>query len=449
MLHHCLRDFVAPHLHQESSYRTMSSPEFFCYKIVILKAIKSSKNLRGLSLTEIRSEVSRNVPLPWDENAFQEAFRAVECEWSLVNNESYYSIPVAQDTSKEDGFGLAPSKQTFENMVDLWRNEQLCDAEIVSSDGQVFKAHRLVLISASDYMKALLAEDRFKDSADCPINLPDVSSRAVKSILEWMYGCGTRIKSTSDGIELLEAASMLQCNALMEQVDSSLHDSINGKNCIEIWSLGDRLHLDKLVKKSREVAAANFSKLVQSENFVNMEFDHLLSLIKEDGIQVKSEQFVYKATLKWSKTNLERGSCSIEEIEHLFATVRFALIEKKWLNKQLVDEALFIENPRIYRVIVGGLTTTFLPRNCMRKPLKARDMKVGMKVKVTNDPEELKRKLERCWNDHNQQTAHLLGKQGVVIGWEGLPSLCCSVRIPSQGFLGLEYRIPIEALYHV
>ena len=134
--------------------------------------------------------------------------------------------------SADDRF--SPQKQQQAN---LWHNGQLCDVEIVASDGSTFQCHRLVLASSSDYMNALLSEDRFRDSTDCPVHLPDVSPDTVRLLLNWFYRGECAVVSFAQCAALLEAANQLQCQALIKELQWKLSekDAFGVDYCVRLF----------------------------------------------------------------------------------------------------------------------------------------------------------------------------------------------------------------------
>lgn len=387
------------------------------YRSAVVKAIKALKDRRGSTMTEIENYIKANPvhagqqPSNWNEAKCKKALKDMEKEGNIEKKGSRYAVG--------EGFKLPSPNQMPGKMIDMWRNEQLCDAEIVSSDGQSFKVHRLVLASSSDYMNALLAEDRFKDSADCPINLPDVPADMVRAILNWMYGCEYKVRNTAMAICLLEAASWLQCKALIDQVEDKLCNLISAEYCVDLWALGDRLSRTRLAKKAEEVARASFDDLAKSDSFVDIEFDRLLSLVKANQLQVSKEQEVYEAVLKWAKANTEKGSCNIAEVEQLFACVRIPHIDKEFLSKHAVHESFFVENPMIFQVLFRNAVNSTLSKRGSFRKLKKEDVKRNMEVFIIEDADV----LNSLWGDDGGSEwvdgmADLPGTVRKVIHWD-------------------------------
>lgn len=283
---------------------------------------------------------------------------------------------------------LNPEQKT---MADLWRNGQLCDAKVVSCDGTSFDAHRLVLASTSDYMRALLAEDRFKDSSDHTIQLADVSDRAVGYLLEWMYTGICKIASLADVVEFLEAACRLQCQSLIKQLELAICSSVDAGTCLGFWSLAEKLSLDELAKKAKAAAVVGFSSIASSEEFVALTLERIIELTQDDGLVVRKEEEVYESVLKWTKA--QHIALSKEEQEKLHACVRYPLMNKKFIMDHVLMEPLLVENPICFRAVLKSFYVDGCskPRHGQDVPVSWDDVRVGLNVRITNDVEELER----------------------------------------------------------
>uniref|UniRef100_A0A7R9WJ43 BTB domain-containing protein n=1 Tax=Pseudictyota dubia TaxID=2749911 RepID=A0A7R9WJ43_9STRA len=247
---------------------------------------------------------------------------------------------------------LSPRRK---KMSELWRNGQLCDAEVVSSDGRKFNAHRLVLATNSNYMEALLAEDRFQDSSGCPIPLRDVSSCTLEKILEWMYvgSCGD-FQTTNEAVEVLEAACFLQCRDLVKQLVTSLLDTIDAENCLHMWELGERLHLEELTSKATHVAASNFASLASGDEFEKLPFARLCQILDvEDLTDDANQAELYMSIMRWAKAQdvLPSG----EDLEQLLDYLHFARMDKSFVEEHVLRNPLLLDNPICFRPVAQSL----------------------------------------------------------------------------------------------
>ena len=110
----------------------------------------------------------------------------------------------------------------LETTVTLWREGKLTDAEIRVGE-RVFSAHRLVLASHSDFMRALF-EPRFRDSTG-PVVLEDIPPALFTSVLEHMYTGECTIDKDA-ALDLARVASRLQATMLFNAVTDASHSKI-------------------------------------------------------------------------------------------------------------------------------------------------------------------------------------------------------------------------------
>jgi len=117
----------------------------------------------------------------------------------------------------QSGGDLTPSLQR------LWKEGQLCDTTLVSSDSQIFEAHKIILAAASGYFRALFvgAGRHLRESFDQArsdtqsIRLPAVSGDSLRSVLEVLYNKDLNI-SEANVQNLLSASNYLDIPVIRE-----------------------------------------------------------------------------------------------------------------------------------------------------------------------------------------------------------------------------------------
>ena len=111
-------------------------------------------------------------------------------------------------------FNTLPADDLTPQLPELWQQEELCDVTLVSADKQRFRAHKIILASASRYFKALfvgagkhLRENatRTTDSNDMVIELEAVDADSLGSVLTSIYQKNVEI--TPENVEGLLSAS--------------------------------------------------------------------------------------------------------------------------------------------------------------------------------------------------------------------------------------------------
>ena len=84
----------------------------------------------------------------------------------------------------------------------------------------------------------------------------------------------------------------------------------NGQFCVKKYFLGIRAFADQhscadLLTISSTYCAQHFEEVAQSEEFMLLPIDQLMSIMASDELNVTSEEEVYKAAMEW--INYEYG----------------------------------------------------------------------------------------------------------------------------------------------
>lgn len=61
------------------------------------------------------------------------------------------------------------------------------------------------------------------------------------------------------------------------------------------------LEMNEIEKTASSFAIQNFTKVIETDNFLAVDSDRLINLLKEDDLEVDSEKKVYTATVAWVK----------------------------------------------------------------------------------------------------------------------------------------------------
>ena len=234
------------------------------------------------------------------------------------------------------------------------RDGQLCDAEIIcgvsveACGGNSHRAHRIVLASRSDYMAALLTSDRFSDSSERTIRLPGVTHKAAGNALSWMYGEKIELATLDDAVELVEAASRLQCTELFRILTKKLQRKVDVDNCIILGGLADRLNLTSLALAAEEVAAFYFHVLVDRDNFHHLPPNMMGKLVKRDDLNIGSEEETFTSIIAWLKGQDSQVVAS--SIVDLISSVRYCYMDKDFYLSTVVTEPI-LQHPGCFSAI--------------------------------------------------------------------------------------------------
>ncbi|KAM7396479.1 hypothetical protein PAMP_019515 [Pampus punctatissimus] len=115
-------------------------------------------------------------------------------------------------------------------------NQEMSDVTFVV-EGKPFYGHRVLLITASDRFKSLLASFGSDGSPNKEIEISDVKYNIFQMMMSYLYCGGTESLKTnvSDLLELLSAASLFQLRALQRHCERICSQHIHLDNAVSIY----------------------------------------------------------------------------------------------------------------------------------------------------------------------------------------------------------------------
>jgi len=230
-----------------------------------------------------------------------------------------------------------------QKMTELRRNEVLCDVW-VEVGGITFPAHRAVLASSSDYMRALFEGNRFADSAEAHIQLQDMSATAFEHILNLVYLDKCRVEG-SDLMDVLEAASRLQCTGIIEELGRHIAENVGPDTCLNAWESAERMGLKTLEVAAKAKALSSFDDMSKMDSFKDLSVDHLSELLADDCLAVESEEEVYTAVIAWARAQPQ--PIAADDLEKVMTHVRFPFMSEQFIDQHVETEQLLLDNLRV------------------------------------------------------------------------------------------------------
>lgn len=196
----------------------------------------------------------------------------------------------------------------------------------VKVGAKTFPCHRIILIALSSYFDAMFSSG-MKESISGEINFPDMNEEHFEMVLEFMYS-GKIELVTENAMDILDIASILQIKSLQKICEEFLFPHLTKENCIKIWKISVLHDCENLLEKSFEMMVEHFQHLCQSDEFYDLEAKELASIIKEDDLNVESEDKLCDIILKWIKKDKENRT---KDIGLIFENVRLPFLKPEYL----------------------------------------------------------------------------------------------------------------------
>jgi len=197
--------------------------------------------------------------------------------------------------------------------------QHFCDVSLRSTDGQSFKAHRLVLSMASDPLFAMLSGS-FAEGQQSEVPF-ESSSEALSAFLQFTYeGQATVKKSVLP--ELLRLVHQWQVLPLQAALTELLVEHMTPDLCSSLIVDCEVLLVDELDEMLEKYVLNNFAACVKTEQFGSWPLHRMIGILRSDELVIENEEEVLSAVMHWHRSEADRDDGTAA----LLQMVRFPLL---------------------------------------------------------------------------------------------------------------------------
>ncbi|XP_028277770.1 zinc finger and BTB domain-containing protein 10 isoform X2 [Parambassis ranga] len=175
--------------------------------------VKGSRNYKRALLLRhhLSSEHGRNDPTKQEMRPSENTSPSTNCseeDYRNKANENSYCYQLLQELDKQRKSGI------------------LCDVNIVVS-GQVFRAHKNILVAGSRYFKTLYCLTKSEAQDQATVTHLDVAAvQGFSVILDFLYS-GNLLLTSQNAIEVMSVASYLQMTEVVQSCRAFIKDALN------------------------------------------------------------------------------------------------------------------------------------------------------------------------------------------------------------------------------
>ena len=259
--------------------------------------------------------------------------------------------------------------------LDIQRKKgQFCDVvlEVCNGEDQArFNAHRVVLCAGSPFFYSALNND-MKESKEGLIRLEDMSKVAIEELLDYLY-TGHVDVTQHNAFDLLKIADFLVIPSLKEVSSKVIIQTLSSSNCLMVYYLAVNYRCIELQEKARDFIHANFTRVVEREDFLNLTVSEVEEWISSDEIKVRGEEDVFQAIVKWAEQN---GDGEREKFFELFRHVRLIYLSRNYVLNEIFPHPLVTNDKACTAFVLdavkdvsSGSEECFFaqaPRNCLK-----------------------------------------------------------------------------------
>jgi kelch-like protein 10 len=233
------------------------------------------------------------------------------------------------DANLGEAISLMKQNQYTQNarnvLAELRKTGQLCDAVIKVEDVE-FPIHRAVLSACSPHFRDLFTHEVHKTEKR-EVIIPGVSANVMRLIVDYAYTKEAHI--TAENVEIvLPVADQFHVNGLVKACCDFLISRLSADNCIGIRNFAHAYFCHNLERTAHRFLMQNFQEVAtKSSEYLQMNIDELCEILSSDELNVRTEELVFGAILRWIDFDPDNRK---EYIGRLLRTVRLGLLTTKF-----------------------------------------------------------------------------------------------------------------------
>ncbi|XP_014257517.1 kelch-like protein 10 isoform X1 [Cimex lectularius] len=215
--------------------------------------------------------------------------------------------------------------------TDLRKTDRFCDGVIESSDGKIYRVHRVIMVAASEYFRAVFTSPLAPLGSNARLPFP---SDIVDCIVDFCYTGHCHINC--DNIErLLPAADQIGVMGIISDCAKFLSQQIAVSNCWGIHSFSRTYFMHQVAHEAREFMIFNFVEFYNySPEFPKMPVDDVVLLLSDDCLNVRNEECVFYAIHRWIMIDKNERE---QHTTKLFQSARLGLVSPSFFSEIILS----------------------------------------------------------------------------------------------------------------
>ena len=236
---------------------------------------------------------------------------------------------------------VAHSRILLSKCSEFRREGEFIDVRLKVGD-TLFPAHRVVLVSYSDYFRAIFTDGKEANQELIELDEKRISPEIFKIVMDSIYSGDLHVNQKNVN-EVLLTASQLQIASVVQLCcdfvkKEFIENGIDLQNYSVLCAVAERLGLRYLKEAAEAKMASIYKDVCESKEFLtHISADQLLNLLSRDDLNSPSEAFVFKSVMKWIKY---KGEERMPVAGKVIGAVRLGLVDVKIVIEELKTEEM-------------------------------------------------------------------------------------------------------------
>lgn len=175
-------------------------------------------------------------------------------------------------------------------------------------------AHRRILSAANNFFKQLLATElEEKENAISEIAVKGVKGAILWKLTEYCY-TGRIVVDGENVDEMTRAAAVLQFDEVLNTCADFYPTILCASNALGIREIADRHNMVRLREIAHGFILDHFMEVSKTDEFYQLNVEHLFKLLKEDGLYVLEEDDVFVSLIEWARYDIKNRTKSYQNL---------------------------------------------------------------------------------------------------------------------------------------
>ena len=204
----------------------------------------------------------------------------------------------------------------------------------ITAKNTTIHCHKVVISAHSEFFRHICLSGNKEASLEYSVLRDD--GRILAGVIEFMYLGVTQI--TVRNVEpLLLAANLIKLEQLKRKCETFIIANLSVDNLLTYENLAKRVHLSNLRDVCLQLSREKFHEVIKTEWLPSQTIDEVITYLKDDELQVTSEDQVLDALNLWLQNSKEPHDVKEESLDELLSCVRLQSCSKAKLEAVAKD----------------------------------------------------------------------------------------------------------------